>query len=320
MMRSALFTDWRTIGFAAIAATIVLAVVSSLVAGLHRRGREKEADPDSVLKPGRGVFTFDGYAPLKDRPVRVWYHAPADPTHAEVVIVMHGQGRSGREYRDDWEPLVRHRDVLLLAPEFAESEYPGSAAYNLGNMVAGDGRRVAPEEWSFQVVEALFDFVVADVGSAAADFALFGHSAGGQFVHRFVEFMPRHRARVAVAANAGWYTVLDDEVPFPYGLADSPAQAADMRHAFASDLVILLGADDVETDSDSLRRDPHSDEQGVNRLDRGLNFYMTSRDAAAHHAMPFRWRLTAVPGIPHSHTEMARAAAPLVIDAARRTA
>lgn len=317
MMRSALFADSRTVAYAAVAGVIALAVLTALVAGHQWRNREPAAAPDAVLRPGQGVFTFTGYAPLKDRPVRVWYQAPEDPARAEIVIVMHGQGRSGREYRDDWEQLVRGRDVLLLAPEFSEAEFPGSAAYNLGNMVTADGRPIAPEEWSFQIVEALFDYVVTEVGSKAKDYTLFGHSAGGQFVHRFVEFMPHHRARVAVAANAGWYTVLDDEVPFPYGLADGPTATADMNAAFASDLVILLGADDVETDSESLRRDPRSDEQGVNRLDRGLNFYMTSRDTAARHRMPFRWRLSAVPGISHSHTEMARAAAPLVIGAPR---
>ena len=38
---------------------------------------------------------------------------------------------------------------------------------------------------------------------------MFGHSAGGQFVHRFVQFKPNSRVNYAISANAGWYTVPD---------------------------------------------------------------------------------------------------------------
>jgi hypothetical protein len=50
---------------------------------------------------------------------------------------------------------------------------------------------------------------------------MFGHSAGAQFVTRFVTFMPQHRP-IAVAANAGWYTTLDDLVEFPTGWTVPP--------------------------------------------------------------------------------------------------
>ena len=92
-------------------------------------------------------------------------------------------------------------------------------------------------------------------------------------MHRFIEFMPTHRARLAVAANAGWYTMPDDTVAFPYGLEGSPRKEWELGHALASNLVILLGSDDVDDQDDSLRRDSGSDAQGMNRLDRGLSFY-----------------------------------------------
>jgi hypothetical protein len=136
-------------------------------------------------------------------------------------------------------------------------------------------------------------------------------------VHRFIEFMPIHRARVAVAANAGWYTVLDDTVTFPYGLAGSPREEGELGNALASNLVILLGGDDVDGEDDSLRRDAGSDEQGKNRLDRGLNFYRTARNTASRQSLPFAWRLTVLPAVAHSHTDMAQAAVPIVLNDAR---
>ena len=47
-------------------------------------------------------------------------------------------------------------------------------------------------------------------------YALYGHSAGGQFVHRYVAFADAPRMESAVAANSGWYTMPDDGA-FPYG-------------------------------------------------------------------------------------------------------
>ena len=105
-------------------------------------GAHAEAQPgpdrgpgSEQIEPGRGVFTFDGYPPLADRPVRVWYDAPADPSTAQILIVMHGLRRNGADYRDDWHGLVDGRNVLVLAPEFSDEDYPGAEAYNLGNIV-----------------------------------------------------------------------------------------------------------------------------------------------------------------------------------------
>jgi hypothetical protein len=270
-----------------------------------------------IVAAQRGVFVFAGYEPLHDRPVRVWYDAPADPSTAQILIVMHGVGRNGQEYLADWSGLVAGRNVLVLAPEFSDELVPGAEMYNLGNVQVQDGRSVPTEQWTFQIVEALFDHIKGAVGNPSESYALFGHSAGAQFVHRFIEFMPTHRARVAVAANAGWYTVLDDTVTFPYGLAGSPREEGELGNALASNLVILLGGDDVDGEDDSLRRDAGSDEQGKNRLDRGLNFYRTARNTASRQSLPFAWRLTVLPAVAHSHTDMAQAAVPIVLNDAR---
>jgi poly(3-hydroxybutyrate) depolymerase len=283
-------------------------------------GVAQNPSPDGgarVIGPGQGVFTFDDYAPLPDRPVRVWYDAPADPATAQILVVMHGMGRDAENYRADWHEQVAAHNVLVLAPEFSEEFYPDAESYNLGNMVDEDGDPLPAEQWSFHVVEALFDYVVRELGSPARDYALFGHSAGAQFVHRFVEFMPTHRARVAVAANAGWYTTLDDSVEFPYGLAGAPSARNVPERAFGSNLVILLGADDTDTDSDSLRQDDGADAQGTHRLARGLHFYRSSREVAERESLEFRWRLMVVPGIAHSHEDVAPVAAPLLLERGR---
>jgi hypothetical protein len=292
---------------------VVMAAVLSMLTACEAAPQSGVASK-AVVEPGRGVFTFDGYRPLADRPVRVFYDAPADPSTAEILIVMHGVGRNAEEYRADWEQLLADRNVIVLVPEFSDADYPGPLSYNAGNVVDQNGRPQPREQWTFNVIEALFDFVVRDVHSRAVDYALFGHSAGAQFVHRFVEFMPENRARVAVAANAGWYTMPDDSVPFPYGLRGGPAQQRDLGPAFGANLVVLLGADDTDPGDDSLRHDERSDQQGRYRLERGQNFYRVAHDVAERESLPFRWRMQLVPGVAHSHTDAAAAAEPLLFD------
>jgi alpha-beta hydrolase superfamily lysophospholipase len=162
------------------------------------------------------------------------------------------------------------------------------------------------------MVEALFETIVQDTNSKAKDYALFGHSAGGQFVHRFMQFTKENHVRVAVAANAGWYTMPDPEVDFPYGLKNSPLSTKELREAFSRHLVIMVGADDVDPNDTLLQRDRKTDAQGDNRLTRGLNFYQASRDAARENDK-FNWALTVVPGAAHNHKQMAEAAAPLLL-------
>ncbi len=266
-----------------------------------------------MILPGtKGDFSFTADGPLSNQPIRVWYQAPEDPASAHILIVMTGAQRDGEAYRADWLPFVRDRNTLLLVLELSRDDYPGSSSYNQGNILDARGEANPPEAWTFNVVEALFEAVVRDTNSGQKDYALFGHSAGGQFVHRFMEFTEENHVRVAVAANAGWYTMPDHEVDFPYGLKNSPLSSRELREAFSRRLVIMLGADDVDPKDTLLQRDRKTDVQGDNRLSRGLNFYQASRDAARE-GDDFNWGLMVVPGAAHEHQKMAEAAAPFLL-------
>lgn len=277
-------------------------------------GEQAPAAGTPLLGPGLGSFVFSGYPPLADRPVQVFYSAPANPATAEILIVMHGLSRDGKAHRDDWARVVGDRNVLVLVPQFTRTQFPDGGPYNIGNVVDGRGVPQPEQQWTFHLVEALFDRVLAAVGSAERDYALFGFSGGGQFVHRFVELMPEHRARVAVAANAGWYTMPDDSVPFPYGLRGAPVHVVQLREAFAANLVVLLGGRDTDPNDPSLKHDARADQQGRQRLDRGRNFFRTAQQTARNQSFVFAWRLREIPGLGHSHAGAARAAAPFLID------
>jgi len=224
-----------------------------------------------------------------------------------VVVVIHGVRRNAEEYRDAWVPHAEARVFLLLCPEFSQGAFPGARHFNQGNA------RAPRAEWRFGALEAAVDAALAGQGDAPGrDFALYGHSAGAQFVHRHLLLTGAARVRRTVIANAGWYSFPDAAIPFPHGLGGLDLDPGALRRALARDVVILLGEADTDPHHPSLRRDPVTDRQGLHRLERGRNFFAAAEALAAASGSPFGWRLVTVPGVAHVNAAMAVAAAPLL--------
>jgi hypothetical protein len=252
---------------------------------------------------GTGSFEF---APRGRTPITVFYAVGSgDVRDGRVVVVMHGTNRNARDYRDSWAPLVAHHPWVVIAPEFDRHEFPGVSAYNLGGVVDESGEPVPRSDWTFSYIEPLVAQVRARNGVEERAFDLFGHSAGAQFVHRYLEFVPDAPVRRAVAANAGWYTTPDPDVDYPYGLDNLP-HPVDLPGFLAQHLTVLLGSDDVE--DDNLRQDDGASRQGSTRIERGEQFYRVGSELAHRRGIPFGWTLTVVPGVAHDHSLMSTAA------------
>jgi hypothetical protein len=228
------------------------------------------------------------------RPVNL---APDRP----VVFVMHGMQRNADEYRDQWHDLAMEHDFLLVVPQFSDQNFPETESYNLGNLFDGEGQ--------------LFDEVRRRFGMTAGSYALYGHSAGAQFVHRFLMYVPEARVSRAVAANAGWYTMPDFGIAYPYGLKDSAVTEGMLERALQQPLTVLLGEEDTNPDHPSLRRTPEALAQGPHRFARGEAYFSAGQAAARRLDVPFRWRLETVPGADHDNRLMAPAAIPYLLEA-----
>jgi len=222
-----------------------------------------------------------------------------------VIFVMHGMSRTAQQYRDDWHALALQHNFLLIVPEFSEKDFPKSRNYNLGNVFARDGQPVPAPTWSFTAIEKLFDEIRHRYQMTPVSFGLYGHSAGGQFVHRFLMHMPDARVSRAVVANAGWYTLPDFEVAYPYGLMNSRVTAAGVAAALQLPVTILLGDRDTDTNAENLRQTPEAAKQGPNRLARGFYFFESARVAAGRLSVPFSWHLSTVRGAGHNNALMA---------------
>lgn len=253
-----------------------------------------------------GRFRFDLSVPFLDgRAMRIWGYRPrqAGPD-APIVFVLHGQGRNADEYRDYWVSRARRHGLIILAPEFDRENFPGALAYNLGRVLDESGALRPAGEWSFSVIEALFDLVRQRLGSNAAGYSIFGHSAGAQFVHRFMLFNPEARVLRAISANAGWYTWPDPERPYPYGFADAGLEDASIAAWLGAPMTIMLGDQDTDATQSSLNNTPPVRVQGPHRFARGQAMFEAARAEAERRGVAFGWGLETVPGVAHSGSRM----------------
>jgi poly(3-hydroxybutyrate) depolymerase len=262
----------------------------------------------SASAHGRYVFT-DWAGP--DLPV--WYQLPKRVTATTpVVFVMHGVNRDADRYRDEWADLARSYGFIVIVPEFSQQDFPGSRGYNTGNFVAEDRTPLPRAQWSFSAIEPLFDDARQRFGTRVARYTIYGHSAGAQFVHRYVMFTPEARVHRAIAANAGWYTMPDLATGFPYGLSEAPVDEVALTAALGKQVTVMLGTADTDPNDPNLRKTPEANAQGPHRFARGQQFFARGRQAATALGTPFGWRLVTVPDVGHSNGKMAKAAAQVI--------
>ncbi len=242
-------------------------------------------------------------------PVTVYTYKPQDfGPHSPVWIIMHGVGRTANNYYDAWLPEAKRYGAMMLVPRFAEDKWPASWRYAMGNISTSKKAPLPRRDWAFTVVQRAFDQAMAMEGTGQKQFYLYGHSAGGQFTHRYVMYTGGEKVKLAISANAGWYILPDHEYEFPYGFRGMPVSETTLRRAFATPMVVLLGDRDISW-AGSFRRSKEAEAQGPHRLARGHFFYQRSKAIAAGKGYRFAWTVQEVPGVGHRNDEMAPAAA-----------
>lgn len=261
--------------------------------------------PEEKQVTGTGSYTFSSYEPFSTRPINCYYHIPENiEKGSPVLVVLHGAGRDASNMRDYLIERADQLNFIVLAPEFSEVYFPGSDAYNLGNIFEdgdhpSEGTLNPEEEWTFSVIDPIFDDFKNRVGNTSSAYDVFGHSAGSQILHRFLIFNPEAQFNRVVCAAAGWYNMPDSGIEFPYGLDKSPAKNADLSPVFGKEVFVIVGSDDVDPNSAGLRHTPEADAQGLNRLERAQYFYNESRNIADGLGVSINWSYHLVPNTGH---------------------
>lgn len=267
------------------------------------------------FKIGSGLFAVEGGIE-KAKIITVYYNMPKNFTiNSKVIFVLPGAGRNGMDYRNAWIKQSEKYGLLVLSLEYSENHYPGLASYNLGGMIYDVNVQKEtfqinrnPNEWIFNDFDRIFKIVSTELNLKKDKYDMFGHSAGGQILHRLSLFKPDNNADRILASNSGWYTVPTDLESFPYGLKNFDVQANQID--FRSKLTIFLGEkDDINETRGHLRHSSIVDKQGLDRISRGKYFYSYSKAQAKKAKKEFNWKIEIVPNVGHDYKAMSKWAA-----------
>jgi len=235
-------------------------------------------------------------------------YSPSTP----VLLVHHGDLRNGADFRDCWLPLVDEAQLLAITLEFSATAYPGPEWYNLGNRLDTDGREKPRDEWTYGVPGRLFAALCTQEITTRRRYGVFGHSSGGQFVHRMISLGFREGVAAAATANAGTYAMPDLQIGFPYGLGGTHLDEAALRTLLAFRLTIFAGTADVDTTSPHFPNDAAAMRQGPTRFARAHAYVAAARDAAKRYGVPCAWAIIDVADVGHDGKQMSEAAAPIL--------
>lgn len=235
----------------------------------------------------------------------VEYIVPSAATpDTPVLIVVPGARRNADSYRDQWLSLAQQHTFIVLAIgcslQVCEDEYQ----YNLGGVVTPLGGPRPESVQFYSVPEKIFADFTQRFGSNQTTFALYGHSAGGGFVHTYMLAKPNAPVSRAVAANPAFFTFPDESAPYPFGLANSPYQAADIDTWLTQPLTIILGDQDLGPRTKAISNSPAANAQGRSVYTRGLAFYAFAMNTAIERNIQHHWQLEVVRGVGHNSGEL----------------
>lgn len=286
------------------------------------------------IDEGSGSFQIRGGAGHEDDLITIYYHKPKNmSSNTKILMVIPGSGRNGDSYRDSWIETSEKHNILILSPSYPEKDYP-YGDYHLGgivkdlnltkgitfkknsNQVLMDEDKVEfsinkdANQWIFNDFDRFFTIAKKATKSKQRKYDMFGHSAGGQILHRFALMSPNSKANRILASNAGSYTSTDKNTNFPFGIKNIDISKKSLKKAFQKNLVLFLGElDNASETGGRILRSKTADKQGTHRLARGNYFYNHSAETAKNLNMKFNWKLVVIPDVGHNQKEMAKAAA-----------
>ncbi len=258
-----------------------------------------------ILLPGvvqKYLFTNTA---LSQYSVPVWVVLPSKYSPAsKFITAMCGINRDAASIATYWVPFANTNNYIVAAPEFNSTDW-SSDDYILGNMFSGSsglGTMNPKDKWSFNIVQQIHRELYLSCGISDSTYELWGHSAGGQFVHRLAFFLPDILVSRYIAGNSGWYTCPDLSVSFPWGAKHNLLNytSSNLISFTNRNLVIMRGTGDTTRDG-SLNTDPQSDLQGLNRYSRAGYFYNKGVIVNSN----LRWKLVDVPNVAHDDQKMA---------------
>ena len=147
-----------------------------------------------------------------------YYAYIPEKTPQYILVVAHGMlskndnpHDAARKYLSRWISYAEKYGLLVVAPVFDTPRF-GNLGGGYGGYRNLFGKYVAADKF----VNDIVDHFSSVTSSKSNQFYLYGHSAGGQFVNRYVVSHP-NRIINAVVSASGRYSYPNKSVNWPYG-------------------------------------------------------------------------------------------------------
>jgi hypothetical protein len=193
------------------------------------------------------------------------------------------------------DPAAEQHGLLIVAITFPKEAWPDAVTYNNGHVLDQDGSLRPRECWSRVIPGRVFaPLREADITRRDRTY-LWGHSAGGQFVHWLLATQPPGTFEAVRAANSGWYTLPTLDLHYLDGLAGIGLTRDDVVRLLGYPLVIFSGDQDIDGAAENFPRRDAPMAQGPNRFARAQFYIERGRAEAAKLGVPCRWSRVVVP-------------------------
>jgi poly(3-hydroxybutyrate) depolymerase len=223
-----------------------------------------------------------------------------------LVVVMHGRKRNAEEYRDQWIEAAKDLNLLVVVPEFSETNFPQVWGFNYGNVQTSQSELIEQKLQAFSAIGPLANEAVEKYKLKSNNWGIYGHGAGAHFVHRYVLHRPEATHTLAIAANLGWYLSMTNQ-EWPFGLMNSGIEVSQLKKAFSKYFLLMLGKADTSTKPNSPYVKEHWNVitlQGEHSLARVRNFFKSAVEKSKEVDQFFKWGMVEVPTTKgHSNTE-----------------
>ena len=213
---------------------------------------------------------------IKENDLFIYVPSNASPTQpVQVLVMMHGMGGDGQSFCQNVLATAERNGWIVLAPTFKYQDYKNP------ELVLQDDLNFLPR------LLAMIDSIPGRTGLETRQKALlYGHSRGGQAVHRFATYYPERTLGVA-ALSAGSYTLplqtmlingASRQVPLPFGVANASRYLGRDFNADAFKQIafrVAIGGRDTNADDAPRAWDPYI---GQNRVDRARAYTKALQD------------------------------------------
>ena len=256
----------------------------------------------SQVEPPWGyVFTEWNGAPIDV----ITYIPPNATPSTPILMVIPGASRDAQRFHASWLDLAKKNHFSVITIGAKKSFFPDEYSYNAGGVITENGDLVHESKWLFSALEPIFNDFKKRYGFLSKKFYLFGHSAGGGFVHRYLLFKKEAPVFKAVAANPAFVTLPDKNTLYPFGLEGIPHSDKNIKSWMNKNMAILLGEDDLGPRTKPLSNGQMARAQGPNCLERGKLLYSETKIKAKEFGFDFNWELITVPEVGHDNYQLA---------------